>query len=265
MINKFLFFIFVVFTLLLSSCASVGGLSSPSKEYSQKISESKLITPLNPMNGDVIWGNLKIGMSAEEALAAIPNSKFDDNWSAGGVLAVMAEGGILADNKIKVNAEINGPFNTPSNLYVLFDEGGRLDGIVILTLTKNLPEETLKNYGAIGYYLVQFKEAAKLIIKKYAIKELGERKGAPIFGKEQMDSLGTVGIGKSIGNNMAFGIGISTGSISPSAIVQRYDRPGYKSILSIRSLYLGLYNVYAAPAVLMAIQAKTKDDVIEDF
>ena len=136
---------------------------------------------------------------------------------------------------------------------------------MILTFKNNLPEETVKSYGAIGYYLVQFKEASKLIIRKYAIKELGERKGAPIFGKEQMDSFGTVGIGKSIGNNMAFGIGISTGSISPSTIVQKYNRPGYKSILSVRSLYLGLYNVYAQPVVLMAIQAKTKDDDIEDF
>jgi hypothetical protein len=87
-----------------------------------QIQVSKVVVPLNPKNGDVIWGNLKVGMTAEEALQAVPNAKFDDHWSAGGVVGVMAEGGILANNKIKVGAEIIGPFNTPSNLYVLFDE-----------------------------------------------------------------------------------------------------------------------------------------------
>jgi hypothetical protein len=262
--KKIKIFCFTVI-FLISGCATVGGSLSPSKEYLQKVSENKTAIPINPMDGQVIWGNLKVGMTAEEALKAIPNSKFDDNWSSGGVLGAMAEAGILADNKIKVNAEINGPFNTPSNLYVLFDEAGRLDGIVILTISKNLPEEVKKNYGAIGYYLTQFKDAAKIVISKYALKELGERKGPPKFGKEQMDSLGSVGVATPVGKNMAFGVGISTGSISPSTIAQIYDRPGYKSILSIRCLYLGLYNVYASPIVFMAIQAKTKDDVIEDF
>jgi hypothetical protein len=141
----------------------------------------------------------------------------------------------------------------------------KLDGVVILTLKKNLPKEVVANYGAVGYNLVEFKEASKLIISKYAPAELGERKGPPKFGKEQMDSFGNVGIVKPLGRSLGVGVGISTGSISPSTIVQNYERAGYKSILSVRSLYLGLYNIYSGVVVLMAIQAKTKDDVIEDF
>jgi hypothetical protein len=251
-------------TLTLLGCTSISGTPMPSKEYSQKITENKVAVPLNPKNGDVVWGNLKIGMTAEEALQAVPNAKFDDHWSAGGIVGVMAEGGILANNKIKVAAEIIGPFNTPSNLYVLFDEAGRLDGVVILTRKNNLPKDVLVNHGAVGFNLVEFKEASKLIISKYAPTELGERKGPPKFGKEQMDSFGSVGIAKPLGK-MAIGVGISTGSISPSTIAQTYERAGYKSLLSVRTLYLGLYNIYSSVVVLMAIQAKTKDDVIEDF
>ena len=251
--------------MFLSSCTTIGGTATPPKEYSEKTNENIASVPLNPKHGDVIWGDLKVGMTAEEALQAIPNSKFDDKWSAGGMIGVMAEAGILANNKIKVGAEINGPFNTPSNLYVLFDEAGRLDGVVILTLKKNLPKEVTANYGAVGYNLVEYKEASKLIISKYAPIELGQRKGAPKFGKDQMDSFGSVGIAKPLGKSTAVGVGISTGSISPATIIQNYERAGYRSILSVRSAYLGLYNLYSGVAVFMAIQARTKDDVIEDF
>jgi hypothetical protein len=205
-------------------------------------------------------------MTVEDVLSTFPNSKFDDQWSSGGVVGVMGEAGIYATNKVKVVAEITGPFNSPSNLYLLFDEAGRLDGLTIMTIKKNLPEEVIRNYGAIGFNIAEYKEAAKLIIGKYAIQDLGKRVGSPSFGKEKMDSFGTVGVAAPIGGNMALGVGIPTGSISPATITQRYERDGFKSMISIHSAYLGLYNVYANVSVFMTIQAKSQyDEEIGDF
>ena len=95
--------------------------------------------------------------------------------------------------------------------------------------------------------------------------ELGTRNGPPKFGKEQIDSFGTVGIAAPLGKNMAIGGGISSGTASPATIIQNYERVGYKSMLSIRSIYLGRFNLYSHVGVFMALQAKTKDDVIDDF
>ena len=261
---KIITLLVLLFSTILSGCATVGGTPNVSQEFINQVSEKRITEPLNPRHGDVVWGKLKIGMTAEEVLGGLPNSKFDEEWSSGGVVGVMAEAGIFATNKIKVKAEIVGPFKSKSFLYVLFDQAGRLDGIVIMTSKNDLPDVVMQNHG-IGFYLVEYKEAAKIIIGDYAIPELGARKGLPRFGKEQLDSIGSVMIGKSISPNVAMGFGIPTSSISPATIIQNYEREGYRSILSIRALYLGLYNVYAAPIVFMSIQAKQANEKNEDF
>jgi len=261
--------IFIIFTplllVLLSGCATVGGTNEVSQEFIKEFSEKRASLPLNPKYNDVIWQNLKIGMTAEEVLRVMPNSKFDDQWNSGGMVTVMSEAGIFANNKIKVNAEIDGPFKTKSNLYILFDQAGRLDGIIIATLKNQLPENVMRLYGSIGFNLMEYKEAAKIIIGDFAIPELGKRKGPPRFGREQLDSFGSIGVAQTIGSNRAIGVGIPTGSISPSTIIQTYEKDGYKSLLSIRTLYLGLYNVYSAPLVFFFIQAKEENEKIEDF
>lgn len=215
--------------------------------------------PANPRQGEVIWGNLKVGMSVQEVLKAVPNSYFDDQWGSSGAVGAMGEAGVFAKDKVLVTGEIPGPFGGPSNFYGLFDEGGRLDGIVILTLKKGLPPEVMKFYGSIGFNLAEYKEASKLIIKS-APPELGKRVGAPRMGKEQMDSIGTVGVATSVGTNKAVGIGIPTSSMSPTTISQKYEREGFKSTFAIRTMYLGLYGVYAAPLVTIGIQTRTANE-----
>ncbi len=258
--------IMVLMSALISGCVGLHGAPVASTEFLQSVEEKRQTLPPNPQDGKELWGGLKVGMTVEDVLKTLPNSKFDDQWSSGGVVGVMGEAGIYATNKVKVVAEITGPFNSPSNLYLLFDEAGRLDGLVIFTIKKNLPEEVLRNYGSLGFNVAEYKEAAKLIIGKYAIQDLGKRVGSPSFGKEKMDSFGTVGVAAPIGGNMALGVGIPTGSISPATIVQRYDRDGFKSMISIHSAYLGLYNVYANVSVFMTIQTKSKyDEEIGDF
>jgi len=218
--------------------------------------------PQNPKHGDLIWGPLRVGMSVEEVLVNLPNSVFDDQWSSSGMVGVMAEAGILAANKIKVTAPIEkGPFDSQSTLYVFFDELSRLDGVVILTKKNDLPKEVMVNYGTLGFYLPEYKEAAKSIIKNYSIPELGKRVGPPRFGKERLDSIGSIGVGKAIGSNSGLGIGFSMGSISPASIGQKYDRDGYRSMLVVKSVYLGTYNIYSAVMVFMAIQAKLADEI----
>ncbi len=250
-------------------CGVISFTSNLSLSQSQPMPDVELVKkvsdiPKNPKHGDVIWGNLTVGMKVDEVLAAIPGAVFDDQWSSAGMVGIMAESGIVASNKIKVTAPITGPFQSKSTLYVLFDEADRLDGIVIMTKKSELPEKVLANYGAIGFYLAEYKDAAKMIIR-YAIPELGKRTGPPRFGKESMDSLGGVGVAKSMGSNKALGMGINFGSISPASIVQAYSREGYKSMLSIRSAYLGTYGVYSGIFVFMSIQAKAADDDIEDI
>lgn len=219
------------------------------------ISKKGANAPTNPRHGQLIWGNLKVGMSVQEVLAAVPNSYFDDQWGASGAVGAMGEAGVFAKDKVLVTGEITGPFGGVSNFYGLFDEGGRLDGVVILTLKKGLPPEISKLYGSIGFNLAEYKEAAKILIKG-APAELGKRVGAPKMGKEQMDSIGTVGVATSLGANKAVGIGIPTSSMSPTTITQKYERDGFKSTFAIRTIYLGMYGVYAAPLVTIGIQTK---------
>ncbi len=255
------FFIFYMI-FLVTGCASTGGANYSSKELNQRLDSFEKqgeTKKLNPKHGDTIWGPVKIGMSPREVLSVLPEGKFDDNWSSGGVVGVMAEGGILATDKIKVVSKIEGPYNSPSNLYCLFDSNGRLEGIVVLTSHPNLPKEVKKLYGAIGFNLPEYKEAAKILIKS-GIPELGKRIGAPTFGKEKLDSLGSVGIATAAGTKSAVGFGFLTPSLSPATIVQLYERDGYQSILSIRTLHNGLYNVYAATIVMMFIRARSVDD-----
>jgi hypothetical protein len=200
-------------------------------------------------------------MTVKEVLETQKGSKFDDQWSSVGIVGIMAEAGIMATNKIKITNEIVGPFGTKSTVYFLFDEAERCDGIVVATRKDDLPEEALKNYGSIGYYLPELKEAAKVIIR-YGIRELGVRKGPPRLGRDP--TVGpSVGVGKAVGSGAGVGFSIPT-AISPSAIIQQYERTGYRSILSIRTAYLGLYNVYAQPIVFMSIQARGQDSDIED-
>jgi hypothetical protein len=241
--------------------------SQPSNVENQNtVTQSKDSLSNNSKYGDVIWGALKVGMTVEEVLAALPGSIFDDQWSSGGMVGVMAEAGILAANKIKVTAPLSkGPFNSESTLYVLFDEKIKLDGVVIYTKKGELPEKVMANYGILGFYLPEFKDAAKMIIKDYAIPELGKRVGPPKFGKERLDSIGSIGVGKSVGGNVGLGVGFSMGSISPASIGQKYERDGYRSMLVIRTVFLGTYNVYSSIGVFMAIQSKTDLDEIEDI
>jgi hypothetical protein len=259
LLRKF-FILYSVF--LVTGCAGTGGANYSSTELGkrldslEKIGETK---KLNPKHGDIIWGPLKIGMSPREVLSVLPKGKFDDNWSSGGIVAVMAEGGIFATDKIKVVSEIDGPYNSPSNLYCLFDSNGRLEGIVLATFHHNLPKEVKKLYGTIGFNLPEYKEAAKILIKS-GIPELGKRIGAPAFGKEKLDSLGSVGVATAAGARNAIGFGFLTPSLSPATIVQLYERDGYQSMLSIRTIHNGLYNVYAATAVMMFIRARSVDD-----
>ena len=258
----------ILSAFLLVGCASNGVNQNQSTNNAPSIpSGLPLATdsePLNPKHGDTIWGPLKVGMSVSEAMSSLPNTKFDDQWSSGGMVGVMAEAGIIATNKIKVTAEVQGPFNSPSTLYILFDKNMRLDGVIIGTSRKNWPAAVTENFGTIGYYLPEFKDAAKQIIK-FAIPELGKREGPPRFGKEQMDSIGTVGVAKGVGANRAVGIGFSAGSMSPASISQNYSREGYRSLVSIRAIYLGTYGVYSASFVFMSIQAKSAgDDDIPD-
>ena len=257
---KYEFIIFVL-TVFLSGCAT-----NSSNQHPTEIAKINPSTPLtndtvsmNPMHGDNIWGSLSVGMSIKDVMEKMPNSKFDDQWSSGGMVGIMAEAGILATNKIKVTTEITGPFSTMSTLYIMFDKNMRLDGIIIGTKRQNLPSAINANFGTIGYYLPEFKDAAKQIIR-YGIPELGKREGVPKFGKEQLDSIGTVGIAKGLGNNKAIGIAFSAGSISPSSISQLYKREGYKSLLSVRAVYLGTYGVYSGIFVFMMVQAKSIDD-----
>jgi hypothetical protein len=252
---------FLVAPIILAGCASAPPYQERSSEASSQQGIVKKQIPLNPKHGDEIWGGIKVGMTIKEVLEAQKGSKFDDQWSSGGMVGVMAEAGILASNKIKVTNEIKGPFGSKSTAYFLFDEADRCDGVVIATRKNDLPEEALKNYGSIGFYLPEFKEAAKTIIR-FAIPELGTRKGPPRLGRDPTQGP-SVGIGTSVTPKAGVGIGIPT-AISPSSIVQFYDRPGYRSMLSIRTLYLGLYNVYAQPIVFMGIQAKGQNDDIED-
>lgn len=254
-------FIIIIISILLSGCAT-----NRSNQHQTEIGKFNSSTPLindvapmNPMHGDTIWGPLSVGMSIKDVMKRMPNSQFDDKWNSGGMVGIMAEAGIVAANKIKVTTEITGPFNTLSTLYIMFDKNMRLDGIIIATNRQNLPSAINANFGTIGYYLPEFKDAAKQIIR-YGIPELGKREGAPKFGKEQLDSIGTVGIAKGLGNNKAIGIAFSAGSISPSSISQLYKREGYKSLLSVRSVYLGTYGVYSGIFVFMMVQAKSIDD-----
>ena len=252
----------LIFSLVLTGCASTGGANYSSTELKNRVQsiESKVLTkPLSPKHGDVIWSNLKVGMSIKEVLTALPDAKFDDQWSSGGIVGVMAEGGIVAAEKIKVVSAIEGPYKSPANLYCLFDTNGLLDGIVIMTVHKNLPPEVKQMYGAIGFYLPEYKEAAKILIRA-AIPELGSRVGAPKFGKEKLDSIGSVGVVTANGAKSAVGFGFMVPSLSPASIVQMYSRDGYQSMLSIRSIHNGLYNVYAATTVMMYLRAKTLDD-----
>jgi hypothetical protein len=80
------------------------------------------------------------------------------------------------------------------------------------------------------------------------------------MGKEQMDSIGTVGVATSVGTNKAVGIGIPTSSMSPTTITQKYERDGFKSTFAIRTMYLGMYGVYAAPLVTIGIQTKDNNE-----
>jgi hypothetical protein len=258
--KKLLALVFLV--TLLSGCGTTRS-TLTSAEVDAKIaaiSKKGVTVPTNPRQGEIIWGNLKVGMSVQEVLAAVPNSYFDDQWGASGAVGAMGEAGVFAKEKVLVTGEIRGPFGGVSNFYGLFDEGGRLDGIVIMTLKKGLPPEIDKFYGSIGFNLAEYKEAAKLIIKS-APTELGKRVGAPRMGKEQMDSFGTIGIATSVGSNRALGVGIPTSSMSPTTISQKYEREGFKSTFVIRTIYLGLYGVYAAPLVTIGIQTKGISDV----
>lgn len=252
----------IFFAFLIVGCgATRPNLSTSEIENKLQVISSKSgSVPLNPKHGDVVWGNLKIGMTVKEVLQAMPNSFYDDQWSSGGAVGVMGEAGVFAKDKVLVTGEIVGPFGGPSNFYGLFDEGGRLDGVVINTLKKGFSPEISKLYGAIGFNLAELKEASKLIIKS-APPELGKRIGAPKLGKEQMDSIGSIGVATSVGNNKAIGVGIPMSSMSPTTISQKYEREGYKSTFVIRTMYLGLYGVYAAPIVTIAIQTKNPDEV----
>lgn len=251
---------------LLSGCAATRPNLSPAELNSKlaAISAKSTNLPVPPRNGEVIWGNLKVGMSVQEVLNAVPGSFFNDEWSSTGPVGAMGEAGVFAKNKVLVTGDIIGPFGGPSNFYALFDEGGRLDGIALLTLKKGLSPEVNTLYGSIGFNLAEFKEAAKLILKS-APPELGKRIGAPRFGKEQMDSIGSIGVASTVGGNKAIGVGIPMSSMSPSNISQKFEREGYKTTFVIRTIYLGLYNVYAAPLVTIAIQTKdsNSDDILD--
>jgi len=250
--------------IILTGCATNNGYQGQA-DVNLHVTSKAASLPKNPKHGDKIWGPLTVGMSIKDVLATLPKSTFDDQWSSGGMVAVMAEAGISANNKVKVTAEIKGPFNSTSTLYALFDEADRLDGVVIATKKNELPAEIVANYGALGYYLVEYKDAAKQIIR-YGMPELGKRIGAPKFGKEQLDSIGSMGVATGIGKNNAIGFGWSMGSISPASIVQVYQRDGYRSMLSIRTVYLGTYNVYGGLIVFMALQAKAANvDEIPDI
>ncbi len=258
--------IFFVTTLLVGCGTTRPNLSASEVEAKiQALTAKGVSTPKNPRHGEVVWGNLKIGMTVQEVLQAAPNSFYDDQWSSSGAVGAMGEAGVFAKDKVLVTGEITGPFGGPSNFYGLFDEGGRLDGVVILTLKKGLPADVTKFYGTIGFNLAELKEASKLIIKN-APPELGKRIGSPKFGKEQMDSIGSVGVATSVGANKAIGVGIPTSSMSPTTISQKFEREGYKSTFSIRTMFLGLYGVYAAPLVTIGIQTKSsEDDEIPDI
>ncbi len=254
--------------LLITGCAEIKPVTqqnAESRSTSETIVTPQDAIPRNPMDGDRIFGPLSVGMTIPEVLAALPKSKFDDRWSSGGMGGVMAEAGIVAGNKIKVTVEIEGPFKSTSTLFALFDDAGRLDGVVISTRKKDWPAAITANFGTLGYFLPEFKDAVKKIIK-YGIPELGVRVGAPKMGKEQPVSLGSIGVGNVIGGNKMIGVGLNMGTIGPASIVQMYKRDGYKSFLSIRAIYLSNYAVYSATNVFMVIQAKsTGDDEIPDF
>jgi hypothetical protein len=257
--------------VLCASIAIAGCAAQPSSKHSQAsivgegktADQVKVASPPNPRHGDQIWGPLLVGMSVKEVLAALKGAEFDDQWASSGTVGLMAEAGIVANNKIKVTADIEGPFKSPSKVYVLFDGVGRLDGIVIGTQKGNLPAEVLANHGVLGYYLAEYKQAARMIIR-YGIPELGARVGPPRFRQEQGASSGSVGIARGVGGNSAIGIGFSSGSISPTTIFQMYRRDGYKSMLSIRAAYFDVYNVYGGVIVYMALLAKEADDDIPE-
>lgn len=261
-IFKILPLVFFSTVILLNGCAGAGGTYYTPSQVETKLTllESQHNSgTANPKNGEVIWGNLRIGMTIRQVLAAIPDAKFDDQWPSGGIVGVMAEGGILATEKIKVVSIIDGPYKTPSNIYCLFDKNGLLEGIVIATFLSNLPAEVKSLYGSIGFYLPEFKEAAKILIK-YGIPELGARRGPPKFGRERLDSVGSVGLATGLGPRSAIGVGFLTPSLSPAVITQTYDREGFHSVIAIRSIFNGLYNVYSAPVVMMHLRAKPIDD-----
>jgi hypothetical protein len=90
---KIITLLVLLFSTILSGCATVGGTPNVSQEFINQVSEKRITEPLNPRHGDVVWGKLKIGMTAEEVLGVLPNSKFDEEWSSGGVVGVMAEAG----------------------------------------------------------------------------------------------------------------------------------------------------------------------------
>lgn len=177
----------LVFALaFLSGCASTRPNLSDAELNAKlaAISAKALTTPTHPRHGEVIWGSLKVGMSVQEVLNAVPGSFFNDEWTSLGAVGAMGEAGVFAKNKVLVTGDITGPFGGPSSFFGLFDGGGRLDGIAILTLKKGLSPEINGLYGSIGFNLAEFKEAAKLVLKS-APPELGKRIGPPRFGKSK--------------------------------------------------------------------------------
>lgn len=215
----------------------------------------------NPMLGDRIWGPLLIGMSVEEVLAALPNSKYDGNWSSLGVVGAMGEAGIAATNRIKVTAAVRSPYGTTATLYALFDAGRHLDGVVIATTRQNWPAEASANHGFIGFNIAEYKEAAKVLISRAAVAELGQRVGAPRLAREQMAPIGSVGIASATSRRSAVGIAVQLGGMSPSTIVQQYQRGGYRSFLAIHTVRDDSLGTYLGGVAFVVIQAVREDEI----
>jgi hypothetical protein len=228
--------------------------ASPSTIVAQQASsEAVKAFPINPRNGDAVYGNIRIGMTVPEVLRALPNSKFDDQWSSQGVVGAMGESGFYATNKIKVTAEVPGPYKKEATLYVLFDDTNRCDGIVIFTARKSLPQEIVSDHGFLGFSLAEYKEAARKLIATNDLPEAGVRAGNPRLGLGPSVGTVTTGVAKTIGG-VGVGLGFSS-TVSPAVITQRYEKDGYISYLATagvssgygKYLVWGVFNFAFAP------------------
>lgn len=252
------FLCFVLLILGLSGCASQR-LPSMSKDEvlatASELDEAAIKAPRNPKFGEIIWGNLRVGMTVSEAAANLAGATIDiDGKSIGmGSLEVFSRAGIVARNRILIASDVVGPFNKPSRLFLKFDEARRLDGIIFYTTTANLPDSVTRMKGTLGFLESEFFEALRIIVRQ-AIPELGVPFGAPTIGGQALESFGIVGLA-AVSPKAIVGFSMPSSSTTFVSFIQNFKRQGFITKINVQSAYLGLYSVYSGIHVIMSMEA----------